>query len=272
MPSAWASLSATDAGALVLDGARLSQLGGDALLRHARAAGLPRSLSDEQQIRVILGALLQCHGGTVPKDAWSEVREEAGGLLLLAVRRDGCLSASTAAALTVLNKPQVVEKYTMKGNRWTMAEACRDPAVAQARKELGGEGPGSTGEWLRSLADALDAPTDERPWYTSKMVLIILLLAAIFVLVHVALLWRVLAKASHAGEETALRRRPTARLTARLCRPSSRSPLSRRSLAQVHATDSRVLLYPIAGLSASAVVGAFAIGVHRLSEPSKKKA
>ena len=39
---------------------------------------------------------------------------------------------------------------------------------------------------------------------------------------------------------------------------------------QVHAADSRVLLYPIAGLSASAIVGAFAIFVHRMSEPVKR--
>jgi len=36
--------------------------------------------------------------------------------------------------------------------------------------------------------------------------------------------------------------------------------------------DKRVLFYPLAGLSASAMVGAFAIGVHKLSEvPPKPK-
>ena len=198
---AYSALSAAAANLLTLEGVPLAKLSGDALLEHARRACLPRSLSDEEQIRIVLGVLLQSassSNGTaasaLPKGAWSEMREEAAGLQLLSVRRDGCLSASTATALNVLDKPQVVEKYTMKGNRWTMAEACRDPSVVQARKELGGEGPGSTGEWLRSLADALDAPIDERPWYTSKTVLFVLSLAALFVLVHVLLLVRVLMK------------------------------------------------------------------------------
>ena len=39
---------------------------------------------------------------------------------------------------------------------------------------------------------------------------------------------------------------------------------------QVHLADNRVLLYPLAGLSASAVVGAFAIGIHKMSEPPKR--
>ena len=64
------------------------------------------------------------------------------------------------------------------------------------------------------------------------MVLFVLSLAALFVLIHVLLLVRVLFK--------------------------------------VHAVDSRVLLYPIVGLSASAIVGGFAVGVHKLSDTSKK--
>ena len=44
-----------------------------------------------------------------------------------------------------------------------------------------------------------------------------------------------------------------------------------RVLMKVHNADSSVLILPIAGLSASALVGAFAMGVNKLSEPSKKR-
>ena len=40
--------------------------------------------------------------------------------------------------------------------------------------------------------------------------------------------------------------------------------------SQVHIADNRVLLYPLGGLSAAAFVGAFAVGIHRLSEPPKR--
>jgi len=224
-------LTAAAAGELVIDGEPLSQLTGEPLLQRARSCGLPKLLSDEEQIRLLLGTLLKS-GAALSPGVWGEVREEAAGLLLHAVKREGCLPESTAAALNVLNKPQVVEKYTTKGNRWTIADACRDPSVARARKELGDDGPGSTGEWLRHLGEALDEPVDERPWYTSKAVLGVLFLAFLFIAVHIILLVRVIVK--------------------------------------VHTVDNRVLLYPIAGLSASAIVGGFAIGIHRMSDPPKK--
>ena len=44
-----------------------------------------------------------------------------------------------------------------------------------------------------------------------------------------------------------------------------------RVLMKVHVADSNVLLLPIAGLSASALVGALAIGINKLSEPSAKR-
>lgn len=155
-------------------------------------------------------------------------------MLLLAARRDGGLSADTAAALNVLNQPQVVEKYKLLGNRWTIPEASRDmpSAVERAREELDHGSTLSTQEWLHGLADTLEAPTEERPWYTSKPVLFVLMLTALFILGHAALLVRVLLK--------------------------------------VHNADNRVLLYPIAGLSASAVVGGFAVVIHRMSEPPKR--
>jgi len=195
------ALPAAAANELSYGGTPLAQLRGESLLKAARTAGLPRTLSDEDQMRVLLGVLLRAADAVsgapatvAPAGAWKELREEAAGLLLLCVRREGGLSEATAAALNVLNKPQVVEKVTTKGNRWTIAEACRDPTVERARTELGGDGPGSTGEWLRSLGDALDAPVEERPWYKSTMVLFVLFLAALFVLVHMLLLGRVLMK------------------------------------------------------------------------------
>ena len=217
--ASFSALSAASAVEMSFDGVPLSQLSGDALLQKARHVGLPRALSDEQQMRIVLASLLQSSGSsagvtatTLPKATWGELREEAAGLLLLSVRREGCITSSTAAALNVLAKPQVVEKYTTKGNRWTIAEACRDPSVEQAREELGGSGPGSNGEWLRSLGDALDEPIDERPWYTSKVVLAVLSLAFLFVGVHVLLLVRVLMKVrahAHAHAKCAAARRTT---------------------------------------------------------------
>ena len=236
----FASLSASDVAALALDGVALPSLSGDALQRCAAAAGVPpKELGgDEGQLRLLLAALLRAHGDAaqLPREAYLDVREEARGLLLHALRREGRVSTATADALNVLNQPEVVEKYTARGNRWTMSEASREApsAVERARKELGAESAQSTKEWLRTLADALEAPPTDRPWYASTMVWFVLALAALFVLVHALLLARVLTK--------------------------------------VHAADANVLLYPLYGLSASAAVGAFAIGVHKLSEPKEKQA
>ena len=249
MSACFSALTASDVDGMILDGKPLSSLSADVLHARAKLCGLPR-VGDEQQLRLLFGALLSfasaqrsaaggggssSSDGTLPPGTWSELREEAKGLLLLSLRREGKVSAATAEALNVLNKPQVVEKYKLLGNRWTIPEEKRDApsAIDLARAELGGESKLSTGQWLRSLADALEEPMEERPWYTSKAVLVIVAMATTFVLVHVLLLARVLMK--------------------------------------VHVADNRVLLYPIAGLSASAVVGAFAIGVHKLSEPPPAK-
>ena len=103
-------------------------------------------------------------------------------------------------------------------------------------------------------------------WYTSKMVLFVLLLAFLFVAVHVLLLARVLMKVWQQRTDSA-----------RACvgeRSSARARSHRSANVacrwQVHTADSRVLLYPLAGLSASAVVGGFAIAIHRMSEPPKR--
>jgi len=210
----------------VPDGCALTQLAGDALLARGRALGLP-SLGDEPQTRMLIGALhTACEVGVPHKGTWSELREEVRGLLLLALRREGRVSAKTAEALNVLNKPPVIEKYQVFGNRWTMPEASRE-MVEAAKRELDASSSVTTTEWLRSLADALDEPVDERPWWTSTPVLLVLFLASLFILAHVVLLARVLFK--------------------------------------VHDRDNSVLFLPIAGLSASALVGAFAIGIHKMS-------
>lgn len=235
----FARLAASELSSLTLEGVALSTLSGEQLARLAAAACLPRSLSsDESQLRLLLGALVRAHGDAValPHEALLDVREEARGLLLLAIRREGCVTTATADALNVLNQQAVVEKYTARGNKWTMSDASRDaPSVVErVRKELGAESAMSTKEWLTSLADALEAPPNERAWYTSKMVWFVLMLAFLFVGVHVLLLARVLMK--------------------------------------VHSADANVLLYPLYGLSAAGTVGAFAIGVHKLSEPAPKQA
>ena len=89
------------------------------------------------------------------------------------------------------------------------------------------------GDWLRALADALDAPPPSRPWYRSKLVLLIVGITTLFVAAHVLLLARV--------------------------------------LSRVHNFDAQILLLPFLGLSASAIVAAFAVGVNRLSDPAKSE-
>lgn len=216
----------TDVATVSVDGESLQQLCGNELLSRSKALGLP-ALGDDQQMRMVIGALAAAsHSGTLHAGIWSEMREEARGLLLLSIRREGRVSASTAAALNILNKPPVIEKYQLFGNRWTIPAESRD-AIETARMELDSSSAASTGDWLRSLANALDEPVAQRPWWASTPVLIVLLLASLFVLGHVVLL--------------------------------------ARAIAKVHDRDDRVLLLPLAGLSASVLVGAIAIGVHVMS-------
>lgn len=87
------SLSASEVAAVALDGAPLSTLSGEALLAHAHACGLP-PLGDDAQTRLVLAALASGTGSSsIASDCWSEMRDEARGMLLLAARRDGVLSA-----------------------------------------------------------------------------------------------------------------------------------------------------------------------------------
>ena len=232
-----------------LDGVALSQLDLAALRSWTKAQGIPDL--PEAHARMVLCALglalgTSSVGGSQP--LWKGMREETRGLMVLAIRREGYISTATAAALNLLNKPQVVEKYKMYGNRWTTPEAARETLrertaaaegreeLARAREALGAGGSQPLGEWLRSLGDVLDEEPNPRPWYMSKTVLIILSIAALFVFVHVVLLMRVLQK--------------------------------------IHTADSSVLMMPMIGLGASAAVGGLAVGLNKLSElsaPAPKK-
>eukprot|EP00900_Chrysochromulina_parva_P012802 jgi/Chrpa1/21522/Chrysochromulina_OHIO_Genome00025560-RA len=230
MAFAFKELAANDLELTWIGGTALSQLTGAALLSCAEALSLP-ALGDDAQTRMLLGALVvACPSGAPHKGSWSEIRDEARGLLLLALRRDGRVSANTAQACNALNKAPVLQKYQVFGNRWTRSPAAlREEAVERARRELGGSSSTNTGEWLRGLADALDEAPSDRLWWTSPPVLFILLIASLFILLHAVLLLRVLMK--------------------------------------VHARDKSVLLLPIYGLSAAGAVGALAIAIQRLSGP-----
>jgi hypothetical protein len=231
MAFAFKELAANDLERTWIGGTALSQLTGAALLSCAEALSLP-ALGDDAQTRMLLGALVvACPSGAPHKGSWSEIRDEARGLLLLALRRDGRVSANTAQACNALNKAPVLQKYQVFGNRWTRSPAAlREEAVERARCELGGSSSTNTGEWLRGLADALDEAPSDRLWWTSPPVLFILLIASLFILLHAVLLLRVLMK--------------------------------------VHARDKSVLLLPIYGLSAAGAVGALAVAIQRLSGPS----
>ena len=231
MAFAFKELAANDLEHTWIGGTALSQLTGAALLSCAEALGLP-ALGDDAQTRMLLGALVvACPSGAPHQGSWSEIRDEARGLLLLALRRDGRVSANTAQACNALNKSPVLQKYQVFGNRWTRSPAAlREEAVERARGELGGSSSTSTGEWLRGLADALEEAPSDRLWWTSPPVLFILLIVSLFILVHVVLLLRVLMK--------------------------------------VHDRDKSVLLLPAYGLSAAGAVGAVAVAIHRLSGPS----
>ena len=214
-----------------LDGEPLGTLALPALLEAAKRHRLPAStLEQEGTMRMLFAALLAASGGGGGRTlAFESLSDECAGLLLHAIRREGLVSAHTAEALNVLGKPQVVERYRSYGNKWTLPTEQPDPSeLARARARLDPKSDAaSMGEWLRTLSDALEAPVNARPWYRSKAVLAILALAALFVLVHALLLFKTLSK--------------------------------------IHTMDSTLLLLPVAGLSASAMVALFAVVINKIS-------
>lgn len=128
---------------------------------------------------------------TAPSVKWSSLEAEVRGLLVLTVRSKGCLPHSTAAALNVLAQPTVVQKYKLRGNRWTEpnnsrldsvdgAAGCVEDEdapllddetlrVLQAAKEefTDNMAQRSTAEWLQALGAAMDEPMADRPWFYS---------------------------------------------------------------------------------------------------------
>lgn len=102
-------LGPSDLASHSIEGVPLSQLSGEPLLARAAACRLPKVVVDEQQVRLILATLLASGLGVHP-GIFAELREETRGLLLLGVRREGCVSDTTAAALNVVNQPPVVDK------------------------------------------------------------------------------------------------------------------------------------------------------------------
>ena len=221
-----------------LGGVPLNKCGAEAVSARARLCGIGTQEDAGDSLPMIL-ALLMASSGIVGECAnvalprWSDVAEEARRLLVLTIRREGRVTRTAADVANLVNKPAVVESYRTLGNRWTIAESSRDGATELQRARAALEADQSQVNLLRDLASALDAPPSSRPWWRSKAVLAIITLAAIFVLGHVALLLRVLAK--------------------------------------VHVADPMVLMYPIAGLSASALVGAVAVGVNALADAPRRR-
>jgi hypothetical protein len=212
-------VSAGDDEQYLLDGRPVSQHDLESLRSAARAASLPDSaMGNERALRVLLTALLAADGaerldrpskgpGQAVSSAlpdWTDLRAEARNYLLLAVKREGGVSRTTCDACNLLNKAEVVESYQVHGNRWTMRPDGRErhPELSRAKALEPTSAAASTAEWLRQLGDVLDAPVTSRPWYTSKAVLAILGVACAFVIVHILLLVRVLAKVRRRSIDT----------------------------------------------------------------------
>ena len=233
----FAAVDSSSLASYSLNGVPLPQLHDSALKEWANAQGLP--VLAEEHTRMVLCALLAASESSATEGPWRSLREEARGLLVLAVKREGCISATSVAALDLLNKPQIVERYKTYGNRWTINEKSKDlrdrgaaegrAELTRAREALGDGGSEQLGDWLRSLANVLDEePVDARPWYLSKPVLVILVITAAFIFAHIVLFVRILHK--------------------------------------VHTVDSTALRYPLMGLGASSLVGGIAVGISKLSD------
>ena len=227
-----------DLAKLRLPGTSLENASDAAVAAEGKTHGLPQVvLADPDVARMVLGALLAAGAGELlasgqpAPPVWPAMQQQARGLLLHAVRREGFVSRHTADALNLLNKTAVVQSYTVAGGRSSVP---RELALARAKLAAGdADEDTSMGDWLRALADALDAPPPSRPWYRSKLVLLIVGITTLFVAAHVLLLARV--------------------------------------LSRVHNFDAQILLLPFLGLSASAIVAAFAVGVNKLSDPAKSE-
>ncbi|KAL1498849.1 hypothetical protein AB1Y20_013375 [Prymnesium parvum] len=126
---------------------------------------------------------------------WASLSASARGLLLLAVRREGCVSAGSAQALNLLNKPQVVGKYAPLAPPHAHT-------LRRARDALGG-GDAPVDEWLGALGALLEEPPRATRWYASPPAAAAVALAAGFVLLHTLVLLRALQHV-HAADRTLL--------------------------------------------------------------------
>merc|ERR1712087_721575 len=192
---------------------------------------------DEHVLRMLLAALLAAGGsermnapsgpGQAVSSAlprWDDMHQQARAFLIAGIRREGCVSQKTAQAVNMLNKPIVMEPYQKFGDRWTIPDNEIDYGSRRPTRldSIDAE------ELVRSYAQKPEVEkTLQHPWWFSKVVFAVLSVAVIFVVVHVALLCRVLVK--------------------------------------VHATEPGVLLLPVVGLSASAFGALLAIGINKLS-------
>mmetsp|Transcript_56474 Transcript_56474/g.93329 ORF Transcript_56474/g.93329 Transcript_56474/m.93329 type:complete len:236 (-) Transcript_56474:260-967(-) len=219
----------------LLDGSPLSKHDLGSIESRANASGIPKETQhDEHVLRILLAALLAAGGserldtpsgpGQAVSSAlprWKDLHEQARAFLVAGIKREGCVSAKTADAVNLLNRPHVMEPFQKFGNRWTIADAEIDHGMRRPTRA----DETNVEELVRPVAQNQDKTT--RPWYCSKPVLAVLSIAVIFVLVHIALLLRVLSK--------------------------------------VHKADPNVLLLPVVGLSASACIALLAVGINKLS-------
>ena len=221
-------VAAQDLAKYELDGEKLSAIKLPKLRLAAIRLRLPASTLEQESVMRMLFAALLAASSSDRIQTWDMLPEQSAGLLLHAIRCEGHVSSHTANALNVLSKPMIVERYRTFGNRWTMPVEQFSPAeLVKARACLDPKSKAaSMGEWLNSLAAVLDEPASTRPWYCSKAVIAVLTLAALFIVIHVGLLLKTLSK--------------------------------------IHAADNMVLLLPVLGLSASAMVAAFAVAVNAL--------
>jgi hypothetical protein len=226
-------VAAKDLANYQLDGEPLKDIALPTLRAAATRHRLPASTLEQEEVMRMLFAALLAASSADRMLAFETLSDQCAGLLLHGIRREGGLSSHTADALNVLGKPQVVERYRAYGNRWTMPVEQPEPAeLERARASLDTKSEAtSMGEWLNSLADVLDEPANMRPWYRSKLVMMVLSLAALFILLHLGLLFKALAK--------------------------------------VHQTDNTVLgpvlLLPAVGLSASAALALVAVAINKLT-------
>ena len=232
--AAFKPVTAKDLANYQLDGEPLKDIALPALRAAATRHRLPASTLEQEEVMRMLFAALLAASSTDRMLAFETLSDQCAGLLLHGIRREGGLSSHTADALNVLGKPQVVERYRAHGNRWTMPIEQPDPAeLERARASLDAKSEAtSMAEWLDSLAGVLDGPANMRPWYRSKLVMMVLSLAALFILLHLGLLLKALSKVHRETDNTVL---------------------------------GPVLLLPAVGLSASAALALVAVAINKLT-------